>query len=205
MHGQAKCQLHLLLHPPVDPPILCITSFILLSINPPFCDNKTPLQSTSLQASLFLLLRPIMVIPRIMFWNLKQPLLYHQKHTGKLWNQQLVNKLSSISFQQLSVDKCFFYCNGVILIFYMYDSIFLSPFKLSFRLCWIQHIQECWWYLWVWSCTLIDAIVADVGMKDTYTKPVLAKESLHLHAFKTPPQILTGISTNVQLLESSTT
>jgi hypothetical protein len=34
---------------------------------------------------------------------------------------------------------------------------------------------------------LIDAVIADVGLKDSKTKPVPAKASLHLHAFKDEP------------------
>ncbi len=34
---------------------------------------------------------------------------------------------------------------------------------------------------------LIDAVIVDVGLKDSKTKPVPAKASLHLHAFKDEP------------------
>ena len=34
---------------------------------------------------------------------------------------------------------------------------------------------------------LIDVVIADVGLKDPKTKPVPAKASLHLHAFKDEP------------------
>jgi hypothetical protein len=37
------------------------------------------------------------------------------------------------------------------------------------------------------QCALIDSIIEDVGIKDSKTKPVPAKVSLHLHAFKKEP------------------
>ncbi|KAL7467432.1 hypothetical protein ACHAXS_007675, partial [Conticribra weissflogii] len=37
------------------------------------------------------------------------------------------------------------------------------------------------------QCTLINAIILDIGLKDKYTKPVPAKDSLHLHTFKSSP------------------
>jgi hypothetical protein len=37
------------------------------------------------------------------------------------------------------------------------------------------------------QCVLIDSIIEDVGIKDSNTKPVSAKVSLRLHAFKEEP------------------
>ncbi len=37
------------------------------------------------------------------------------------------------------------------------------------------------------QCALIDSIIEDVGINDSKTKPVPAKVSLHLHAFKEEP------------------
>jgi hypothetical protein len=37
------------------------------------------------------------------------------------------------------------------------------------------------------QCALIDSIIEDIGIKDSKTKPVPAKVSLHLNAFKEEP------------------
>ncbi len=40
----------------------------------------------------------------------------------------------------------------------------------------------------IMKCTLIYAMILDIGLKDNYTKPVTAFSSLSLHAFKSSPQ-----------------
>jgi hypothetical protein len=44
--------------------------------------------------------------------------------------------------------------------------------------------KTCDGYYVCTQCTLIDAIIADANIDNSYTKPVLAKVSLQLHAFR---------------------
>ncbi|KAL7458293.1 hypothetical protein ACHAXS_000422, partial [Conticribra weissflogii] len=127
---------------------------------------------------------------------------YAQKHTT-------MDKLASIGFKQLAVDECVFHRNDIIFIVYVDDGIFLGLSDQVLTQV-IQEIKDTGLdvedqgypsdYVGVnvhkqadgtynfTQRTLIDAIISDVGLKDKYTKPVPAKASLHLHAFKDSPK-----------------
>ncbi len=101
-----------------------------------------------------------------------------------------------------------FYCDDIIFIVYVDVGIFLGPSaQVLTQVLWeikntsldIEdqgypsdyvgvnvHKQADGMYNFT-QRTLIDAIILDVGLKDKYTKPVPAKASLHLHAFKDSP------------------
>ncbi len=101
-----------------------------------------------------------------------------------------------------------FYCDDIIFIVYVDVGIFLGPSaQVLTQVLWeikntsldIEdqgypsdyvgvnvHKQADGMYNFT-QRTLIDAIILDVGLKDKYTKPVPAKASLHLHAFKNSP------------------
>ena len=53
--------------------------------------------------------------------------IYVQKQAGRVWNQHLVSKLKSVSFEQSSVDDCVFYKGSVIFVVYVDDSIIAGP------------------------------------------------------------------------------
>ncbi|KAL7475408.1 hypothetical protein ACHAW6_001324 [Cyclotella cf. meneghiniana] len=52
--------------------------------------------------------------------------IYGQKQAGRVWNQFLVQKLESIGFTQSRIDECVFYREDVIFIVYVDDGIFLG-------------------------------------------------------------------------------
>ena len=132
--------------------------------------------------------------------------LYGQKQAGRVWNSYLVDKLEEIGFKPSLVDDCVFYRDNVIFIVYVDDGIFICPDddKISQA---IQDIKDIGLdiedqgnpadYVGVnisrhkdgtislTQRALTDQIIEDCGISDTsYTKPVPAKVSLLLHAFK---------------------
>jgi hypothetical protein len=117
-----------------------------------------------------------------------------------------VDKLESIGFTSSQIDDCVFFCDDIIFMVYVDDSIFLGNDGLKLQAA-IQEIQEELGlnivdqehpadYVGVnikrlrdgsyqfTQHALIDAIIDDVGLEDAKVKPVPAKVSLKLHAFK---------------------
>ncbi|KAL7480291.1 hypothetical protein ACHAW6_005987 [Cyclotella cf. meneghiniana] len=135
--------------------------------------------------------------------------LYGQKQAGRVWNQYMTDKLRNIGFQQSQVDECVFYCNDVILIVYMDDGLFFGSHDNTLTLI-IKQLKDAGLnvedqghpadYVGVnirnsrdrtykfTQRALIDAIIDDVDIGNSYTKPVLAKVSLQLHAFRDTPR-----------------
>ena len=131
--------------------------------------------------------------------------LYGQKQAGRVWNQYLVDKLTSIGFKQSHVDECVFYRGGIIFIVYVDDGIFMGKSDdeitaaiedlkaLDLNIEDQGHPAD---YVGVsikqhkdgtYELTqraLIDSIIADAGLTDAKVKPVPAKVSVQLHAFK---------------------
>ena len=66
-------------------------------------------------------------------WNKQRPRTTPQKEclrtkqAGKVWNDYLVSKLTSIGFVQSNIDKCVFYRGSIIYILYMENSILAGP------------------------------------------------------------------------------
>ncbi|KAL7454296.1 hypothetical protein ACHAXS_000324 [Conticribra weissflogii] len=120
--------------------------------------------------------------------------LYGQKQAGRVWNQYLVDKLASIGFKQLAVDKCVFYWNNVIFIVYVDDGIFLGPSDQVLMQV-IQEIKdtglevEDQGYPSDYVGVNVQKQADDMGLKDKYMKPVPAKVSLHLIPSKPPLQL----------------
>jgi len=135
--------------------------------------------------------------------------LYGQKQAGRVWNQYLVDKLKSIGFTQSIIDECVFYRKDVIFIVYVDDGIFVGPDESN--LCNIvtelrnigldvedqghpadyvgvnikQHKSGT---IEFHQRALIDSIINDSGLNnDAKVKPVPAKVSLQLHAFRDEP------------------
>eukprot|EP00956_Cyclotella_meneghiniana_P028259 scaffold65189_cov41-Cyclotella_meneghiniana.AAC.1 len=132
--------------------------------------------------------------------------LYGQKQAGKVWNSYLVDKLEEIGFKPSLVDDCVFYRDNVIFIVYVDDGIFICPEddKISQAISDIKSVgldiedqgnpadyvgvnikRQKDGTIELTQRALTDQIIEDCGLNDTsYTKPVPAKVSLHLHAFK---------------------
>ncbi len=131
--------------------------------------------------------------------------IYSQKQAGRVWNSFLMDKLTSIGFTALLVDDCIFFRGDIILMVYMDNGIFLGSDDSQLQEV-IKEIQNLGLnienhgrpsdYVGVnikklKDCSyeftqqaLIDSIINDVKLKDAKVKPVPAKVSLQLHAFK---------------------
>ncbi len=134
--------------------------------------------------------------------------IYGQKQAGRVWNSFLVDKLLSVGFTTSFIDDCVFFRDDIIFMVYVDDGIFLgnNDSKLQDTIKEIQdqglniedqgHPAD---YVGVnikklrdgsyefTQRALIDSIINDVGLKDVKVKPVPAKVSLQLHAFKDEP------------------
>ncbi len=131
--------------------------------------------------------------------------IYSQKQAGRVWNSFLVDKLLSIGFATSLIDDCVLFRDDIIFMVYMDDGIFLGndDSKLQEAIKEIQDLglniedqghpadyvgvnikkQRDGSYEFT-QRALIDSIISDVGLKDAKVKPVPAKVSLQLHAFK---------------------
>jgi hypothetical protein len=134
--------------------------------------------------------------------------IYGQKQAGRMWNSFLVDKLTSIGFTTSLIDDCVFFQGDVVFMVYMVDGIFLGSNDLQLQEV-IKEIQNPGLniedqghpadYVGVnikklkdgsyefTQRALNDSIIDDVGLKDAKVKPVPAKVSLQLHAFKDKP------------------
>jgi hypothetical protein len=52
--------------------------------------------------------------------------IYGQKQAGRVWNSFLVDKLMSLGFTPSLIDDCVFFCDDIIFMVYVDDSIFLG-------------------------------------------------------------------------------
>jgi hypothetical protein len=134
--------------------------------------------------------------------------IYGQKQARRVWNLFLVDKLMPIGFTPSLIDDCVFFCDDVIFMVYVDDSIFLGSNDLQLQDV-IKEIQALGLniedqghpadyvgintkklkdgYFEFTPRALIDSIIDDVRLKDAKVKPVPAKVSLWLHAFKDKP------------------
>jgi hypothetical protein len=134
--------------------------------------------------------------------------IYGQKQAGRVWNSFLVDKLMSIGFTASLIDDWVFFCDDTIFMVYVDEGIFLGDDGWKLQQA-IQDIQDIGLniedqghpahYVGVnikklrdgsyefTQCALIDSIIDGVGLKDAKVKPVPAKVSLQLHAFKHEP------------------
>ena len=134
--------------------------------------------------------------------------IYGQKQAGRVWNSYLVEKLASIGFYPSLIDDCVFFRGDVIFMVYVDDGIFVGNDDMQLQAI-IKEMQDLGLkiedqghpadYVGVnikklrngsYELTqraLIDSIINDVGLSDSKTKPVPAKVSLQLHAFKDQP------------------
>jgi hypothetical protein len=134
--------------------------------------------------------------------------IYGQKQAGWVWNSFLVDKLTSIGFQPLTIDDCVFFRGNVIFMVYVDEGIFIGVDDSQLTTA-INEIQALGLniedqghpadYVGVsikrlkndsyefTQRTLIDSIIDDVGLTDSKTKPVPNKVSLQLHAFNDEP------------------
>ena len=134
--------------------------------------------------------------------------IYGQKQAGRVWNSYLVEKLASIGFHPSLIDDCVFFRGDVIFMVYVDDGIFIGNNDEQLQAI-IKEMQGLGLniedqghpadYVGVnikklkddsykfTQRALIDSIINDVGLKDSKTKPVPAKVSLQLHAFKDQP------------------
>ena len=134
--------------------------------------------------------------------------IYGQKQAGRVWNEYLVDKLRSIGFNQSLIDDCVFYRNDTIFMVYVDDGIFIGSNDdqlqeairdlrdLNLKIEDQGHPAD---YVGVnirkakngsyefTQRALIDSIINDVGVTDSKSKPVPAKVSLQLHAFREDP------------------
>jgi hypothetical protein len=134
--------------------------------------------------------------------------IYGQKQAGCVWNSFLVEKLLSIGFTTSLIDDWVFFRDDIIFMVYVDDGIFLGNDDLKHQEA-IRDIQDLGLniedqghpadYVGVnikklgdgsyefTQRALIDSIISEVGLKDVKVKPVSAKVSLQLHAFKDKP------------------
>jgi hypothetical protein len=134
--------------------------------------------------------------------------IYGQKQAGRVWNSFLVDKLVSLGYTASLIDDCIFFRGDTIFMVYVDDGIFLGDNDAQLHQA-IREIQGLGLniedqghpadYVGVnvkklrngtyefTQRALIDSIIEDVGIKDSNTKPVPAKVSLRLHAFKEEP------------------
>jgi hypothetical protein len=134
--------------------------------------------------------------------------IYGQKQAGRVWNSFLVDKLTSIGFTTLLIDDCIFFHGDIIFMVYLDDGIFLGGDDSQLQEV-IKEIQKLGLniedqghpadYVGVnikklkngsyefTQRALIDSIINDVGLKEAKVKPVPAKVSLQLHAFRDEP------------------
>jgi len=52
--------------------------------------------------------------------------IYGQKQAGRVWNEYLVDKLTSLGYKASLIDDCVFYCGDIIFMVYVDDGIFLG-------------------------------------------------------------------------------
>ncbi len=134
--------------------------------------------------------------------------IYGQKQAGRVWNSFLVDKHLSIGFTTSSIDDCVFFRDDIIFMVYVDDGIFLGSDDAKLQEA-IKDIQDLGLNIEdqghpadyvganikklrdgsyeLTQRALIDSIINDVGLKDGKVKPVPAKVSLQLHAFKDEP------------------
>jgi hypothetical protein len=134
--------------------------------------------------------------------------IFGQKQAGQVWNSYLVQKLESIGFCPSQIDDCVFFRDDVIFMVYVDDGIFIGNDDAQLQAI-IKEIQDLGLniedqghpadYVEVsikklndgsyefTQRALIDSIIKDGGLTNSKTKPVPAKVSLQLHAFKDQP------------------
>jgi hypothetical protein len=134
--------------------------------------------------------------------------IYGQKQAGRVWDSFLMDKLTSIGFTTSLIDDCMFFHDDIIFMVYVDDGIFLGSNDLQLQDV-NKEIQDLGLniedqgnpadYIGVnikklkdgsyefTQRALIISIIDDVGLKDAKVKPVPAKVSLQLHAFKDKP------------------
>jgi hypothetical protein len=134
--------------------------------------------------------------------------IYRQKQAGRVWNSYLVDKLSSIKFNPSLIDDCVFFRDDVMFMVYVDNGIFIGHDNEQLKST-IKEMQDLGLniedqghpadYIGVnikklkdgsyefTQRALIDSIIKDVGLTDSKTKPVPAKVTLQLHAFKDEP------------------
>jgi hypothetical protein len=127
--------------------------------------------------------------------------IYGQKQAGRVWNESLVDKLTSLGYKASLIDDCMFYRGAIIFMVYVDDGIFLGKDDEQL-IASIREIQESGLniedqgypadYVGVnikklkdgsyefTQRALIDAIIADVGLDNSTTKPVPAKVAILL-------------------------
>jgi hypothetical protein len=125
-----------------------------------------------------------------------------------VWNSFLVDKLTSLGYTSSLIDDCVFFHGDIIFMVYVDDGIFLGNEDAQLKQA-IHEIQNvglniedqghpadyvgvsikklCNGSYEFTQRALIDAIINNVGINDSRTKPVPAKVSLRLHAFKDEP------------------
>ncbi|KAL7478586.1 hypothetical protein ACHAW6_004345, partial [Cyclotella cf. meneghiniana] len=129
--------------------------------------------------------------------------LYGQKQADCVWNQYMKDKLHNIGFQHSQVDKCVFYRDDVIFIVCMDGGLFFGSHddkQLKNAGLNVEDQGHPADYVGVnikishdrtyefTQRVLIDAIIDDINIGNSYTKPVPAKVSLQLHAFCGSPK-----------------
>jgi hypothetical protein len=125
-----------------------------------------------------------------------------------VWNEFLVDELSSLGYKSSLINNCVFYKDDIIFMVYVEDGIFLGPDDNKL----IQAIRDIHNtglniedqghpadYVGVnirkakdgsykfSQRALIDSIINDVGLDDKRTKPVPAKVAVLLHAHQDEP------------------
>jgi hypothetical protein len=131
--------------------------------------------------------------------------IYGQKQAGRVWNSFLVDKLTSLVYTSLLIDDCVFFHDDIIFMVCVDNGIFLGNDDAQLLQA-IKEIQgpglniedqghpadylgvsmkkHCDGFNEFTQRALIDSIIEDAGISNSKTKPVPAKVSLQLNAFK---------------------
>ncbi len=134
--------------------------------------------------------------------------IYGQKQAGHVWNEFLVERLSSLGYKALLIDDCVFFKDDIIFMVYVDDGIFLGPDDEQLKQA-IHDIQNAGLnikdqghpadYVSInikkskdgsyefTQQALIDSITQDISLTNAKTKPVPAKVAALLHAHHDAP------------------
>jgi hypothetical protein len=137
-----------------------------------------------------------------------EKIIYSQKQAGRVWISFLTDKLLSIGCTPSLIDDCIFFRDNIIFMVYVDNSIFLGNYDSKLQDA-IKEIQDLGLNIEdqghpadyvgvnikklrdgsyeITQRALLDSIIDDVGLQDAKVKPVPAKVSLQLHAFKDEP------------------
>jgi hypothetical protein len=128
--------------------------------------------------------------------------IYGQIQTGCEWNLYLVDELMSIGLIPSQIDGCMFFRNDIIFMVYVDDGIFLVSNDSQLQAV-IKKIQALGLNIEDQGRPA-DYVGVNIKIQRDGLKPVPAKVSLWLHAFKDEPPFDLDFTIGLQLASSTT-